>query len=470
MTSTLNGCTPWPEEFTDRYWAAGHWRGTTLDNLLRGWVLRFGPRTALVHGETRLTYAALNRRIDRMAAGFRLRGLRRGQRVVVQLPNVPEFVITVFALMRAGMVPVLCPVSHRAPEVSHIVRVAQATGYVGPSVYRGFDHTAMAAGIAAEGPFLRRVFPFEAPGDSSPYGGFTTDTSGCHYFPLGSLDSPPDPALTQRADEVAFFLLSDTNADINAETTTDTNAWPPRLVPRTHNDYAHQVRAAAELVSLTENDVYLAALPADSALALGCPGILGTLSAGGTVVLLEDPGAAECLEAIGRERVTLTSVVPALARLWLDELPSAQADVSSLRLVQIVGGPPQRELAERIGSALDCRPQQVFAMAEGPLALTRPEDPDGTALTTHGRPLSSDDEIRVVDAEGKNLPEGEPGELLVRGPSTPRGYYREPAHNARSFTPDGYFRTGRLARRTPDGNLVVTGPGPASSERDGLGL
>ncbi|MEU9007107.1 AMP-binding protein [Streptomyces sp. NPDC048551] len=160
MTSMLDGCTPWPEEFADRYWAAGHWRGDTLDGLLRGWALRFGPRTALVHGSTRIIYAQLNRRVDRMAAGFRLRGLRPGQRVVVQLPNVPEFVVTVFALMRAGMFPVLCPVSHRAARLSPLVRVTQAVGYVGPSAYRSFDHTAMAADIAAEGPFLRRVSPW----------------------------------------------------------------------------------------------------------------------------------------------------------------------------------------------------------------------------------------------------------------------------------------------------------------------
>ncbi|MFD8979556.1 (2,3-dihydroxybenzoyl)adenylate synthase [Streptomyces sp. NPDC059564] len=445
MASMLDGCTPWPEEFVDRYWAAGHWRGNTLDNLLRGWALQYGPRTALVHGATRITYAALNRRADRMAAGFRLRGLRPGQRVVVQLPNVPEFVVTVFALMRAGTLPVFCPVSHRAPEVSHLVQVAQAVGYVGPSTYRGFDHTAMAADIAARGPFLRRVFPLEAPGDSSPYGGFTTDPAGCHYFPLGSVDSPPERPLAQRADQVAFFLLS-------AGTAT-----APPLIPRTHNDYAYQARAAAELVSLTENDVYLAALPAESDFAFGCPGIVGTLSVGGTVVLVEDPGPAECLPVIGRERVTITSVGPAVAERWLDALATVQADVSSLRLVQIGGAPLPRATAERIGPELGCRLQQVHGRAEGLLALTRPADPDETVLATQGRPLSPDDEIRLVDADGKDVPDGEPGELLARGPYTPRGYYRAPDHDARSFTADGYFRTGDLARRTPDGNLVVTG-------------
>jgi 2,3-dihydroxybenzoate-AMP ligase len=462
MASMLDGCTPWPEEFVDRYWAAGHWRGNTLGDLLRVWALQYGPRTALVHGGTRITYANLNRRVDRMAAGFRLRGLRPGQRVVVQLPNVPEFVIAVFALMRLGAIPVFCPVSHRASEVSHIVQVTQAVGYVGPATHQGFDHTAMAADVAAQGPFLRRVFTLEAQGASSSYGGLTVDASGCHYFPLGSIDAPPERAITRSADQVAFFLLS------GAATAA------PQLIPRTHNDYAYQARAAAELVSLTENDVYLAALPAEFNFTFGCPGIVGTLSVGGTVVLAEESGPAECLPVIERERVTITSVLPAVARVWLDVLATDHADLSSLRLVQIGGAPLPRATAERIAPELGCLLQQVFGMAEGLLTLTRPADPDETVLTTQGRPLSPDDEIRIVDADGMHVPEGETGELLARGPYTSRGYYRAPDRNARSFTADGYLRTGDLARRTPDGNLVVTGrhlgvPRPADHE-DPCGL
>ncbi|MGW2815859.1 AMP-binding protein [Streptomyces sp. NPDC001415] len=96
-------------------------------------------------------------------------------------------------------------------------------------------------------------------------------------------------------------------------------------------------------------------------------------------------------------------------------------------------------------------------MAEGLLILTRPDGPDESVLTTRGRPLSPDDEIRIVDGDGEDVPAGEPGELLARGPYTVRGYYRAPDHNARAFTADGYFRTGDVVRRTPDGDLVVTG-------------
>ena len=96
-------------------------------------------------------------------------------------------------------------------------------------------------------------------------------------------------------------------------------------------------------------------------------------------------------------------------------------------------------------------------MAEGLLNYTRLDDPDEVICTTQGRPLSPGDEVRIVDASGRDLPDGEPGALLTRGPYTPRGYFRAPEHNARSFTSDGWYRTGDIVRLGPGGNLVVEG-------------
>ncbi|MFF8833272.1 AMP-binding protein [Streptomyces sp. NPDC015131] len=440
----LDGCTPWPEEFTDRYWMAGHWQGYTLDDLLRGWAVRYGPRTAVVGGDTRLTYAQLNRRADRMAAGFRLRGLRPGQRVIVQLPNVPEFVVTVFALIRAGAVPVLCPVSYGAGGVSRLVRVSEAVGWVVPPEYRGVDLAATAAQIAAEGPFLRRVFTYEAPGASSPYGGMTIDPAGCHSYPLGSIDAPPEPATALGAGQVALLLLAGGAGEA------------PALVPRTHNDYACQARAAAEAVSLTEDDVYLAALPAAVNLAFGCPGILGTLSVGGTVVMVEDLDPAACLAAVARERVTVASLLPETARAWRDAGAAVRAEAGSLRLVQI-GGAPEDPVATEPVPALGCATQRIVDLAEGLVTTAGPTGPGEPVPTTYGRPLSPGDELRVVDRDGRDAADGRPGELLARGPHIVRGYYRTPDRTARSFTPDGYFRTGLLAARTPGGEVTVVG-------------
>src|SRR2546429_8696148 len=92
------------------------------------------------------------------------------------------------------------------------------------------------------------------------------------------------------------------------------------------------------------------------------------------------------------------------------------------------------------------RVQQVFGMAEGLLNYTRLEDPDEEVFTTQGRPCSADDEIRIVDEDGQDVPPGAPGELLARGPYTIRGYYNVPEHNLRAFTSDGYYRSGDVVR------------------------
>lgn len=96
-------------------------------------------------------------------------------------------------------------------------------------------------------------------------------------------------------------------------------------------------------------------------------------------------------------------------------------------------------------------------MAEGLLCFVRLDDPDELRYETVGRPISAGDEVRLVDEEGNTVPDGMVGELLVRGPYTLRGYFRDPEHNARSFTVEGFYKTGDLMRRHPSGNYIVEG-------------
>jgi 2,3-dihydroxybenzoate-AMP ligase len=208
---------------------------------------------------------------------------------------------------------------------------------------------------------------------------------------------------------------------------------------------------------LTVADTYLAALPVEFNFAWGCPGVLGTLAAGGIVVLVDDPGAEACFRAIERHRVTVTSVVPTVAQLWLEEAEWTGRDLSSLRTLQIGGAKLRPEVAARIEPVLGCRLQQVFGMAEGLLSMTRRDDDPAWITHTQGRPVSPYDEVRIVGEDGREVPDGVAGELITRGPYTLRGYYRAAEHNLRAFTADGFYRTGDLASRTPDGNLVVEG-------------
>jgi 2,3-dihydroxybenzoate-AMP ligase len=427
----LNGCTPWPDDVAERYRARGLWRGETLGSLLRTAAARFGPAPALVHGERRVSYTELDRWVDRTAAGFARHGIAAGDRVVVQLPNVPEFVAVCFALFRLGAAPVFALTAHRSQEIGHLCRSTGAVAYVLPGVHRGFDHRVPARDLRAEVPALRLLFSLDGDGDD------TVD--------LSTVDADPGDLVEQDPSDVAFFLLSGGTTAL------------PKVVPRTHDDYAYQARAAASLLGLSTSDTYLAVLPLEFNFTWGCPGVIGALAAGGTVVLADDPTADDCFALVARERVTVTSVVPSIAQLWLEAAEWTDADLSSLRIVQVGGATLQRSVAERIAPAFGCELQQVFGMAEGLLTFTRSGDAPDVVLGTQGRPLSDEDEIRIVGPDGRNVAAGEVGELLTRGPCTPRGYYRAPEHNAVAFTEDGFYRTGDLARLTGDGNLVVEG-------------
>src|SRR5690606_19305332 len=148
------------------------------------------------------------------------------------------------------------------------------------------------------------------------------------------------------------------------------------------------------------------------------PGFQGTFQRGGKVVLLLQPEPAEAFALIERERVTATGLVPALAIRWMDAPERTQYDLSSLRLLQVGGARLNPKVARRVRPTLGCQLQQVFGMAEGLLNYTRLDDPEEVVLQTQGRPLSPADELRVVDDQDRDVPPGQPGHLLTRGPYT----------------------------------------------------
>jgi 2,3-dihydroxybenzoate-AMP ligase len=429
----LDGFTPWPAERATRYRELGYWIDRPLGSLLRARAEASPTRTALVAGSTRLTYAELDDAVDRLAAGLAGIGLRSGDRILVQLPNIPEFVELCFAAFRLGVIPVLIPPAHRIAELGALASISGAVGYVIPDRLGGFDYRELARELREREPGVRQVIVVGEPDSETDQQAF----SALATEPVPLAD--PDPA------DVAVLLLS------------GGTTGRPKLIPRTHNDYHYNARASAAVTGLGPDDVYLTALPVSHNFPLACPGVLGTVSVGGTVVLAPTPSAEDCFALIAREKVTVTALVPSITHHWLEEAESPHPDLSSLLLLQVGGARLSDKAAARVEPVLGCRLQQVFGMAEGLLNYTRLDDPDELITSTQGQPLAPDDEVLLVDADGQPVPEGEPGELLTRGPYTFNGYYREPEHNARSFTPDGYFRSGDLVRRAPTGHLAVVG-------------
>jgi len=174
--------------------------------------------------------------------------------------------------------------------------------------------------------------------------------------------------------------------------------------------------------------------------------------------MLGSPEPERAFATIAAEGVTHTAVVPAVAQRWIAHQRDGATDhLGTLEVLQVGGARMPDEIAAQVRPVLGAKLQQVFGMAEGLLNYTRLDDPDDVICTTQGRPMSPDDEILVVDENDDPVPDGAPGALLTRGPYTPRGYYRAPEQNARAFTGDGWYRSGDIVRRRPDGNLIVEG-------------
>jgi mycobactin salicyl-AMP ligase len=434
----LAGFIPFPADRAEVYRATGHWAGRPLDAILRDAAASWPERTAVIDARGVLKYDDLDRRADRAAAGMRALGIMPGDRVLLQLPNCCEFAITFFGLLRAGAIPVMCLPAHRDAELGHFLDVADAVGIVIADTAGGFDYRGMAERLAASHPALRHVI---VDGDPGPH---TAWTSVCDPVGLQTATSPAPPP-RPAANDPALLLVS------------GGTTGAPKLIPRTHDDYVYNATASARLCGLTGDDVYLVSLPAGHNFPLACPGILGAFSVGATVVFGTDPSPEAAFSTVRRHGVTVTALVPALARLWAQACQWEPEPPKSLRLLQVGGAKLAPADARDIRSSLTPGLQQVFGMAEGLVCYTRLDDTAEIIEQTQGRPLSTHDEVRVIDDDGIDVPIGASGELLVRGPYTINGYFRAERDNSRSFSPDGFYRTGDLVRRLADGYLEVTG-------------
>jgi 2,3-dihydroxybenzoate-AMP ligase len=232
----------------------------------------------------------------------------------------------------------------------------------------------------------------------------------------------------------------------------------PKLIPRTHNDYAYNSKIAAEVCAVSGDSTLLLVLPIAHNLPLACPGIQGFFLKGGRVVLGASTKPEDMFGLIEKHRVTHVKVVPALLIRLLNDASLPNYDLSSLRIIQSGGQSLQPETRLRTNRLIPSAfVQENFGMAEGLIMFVRIGDPEAVRLVTVGRPVSPDDEVKLLDDELNEVRPGEVGEMCCRGPYTLHGYYGVPEYNARMFTPDGFYRSGDLMRQHSSGNYIVEG-------------
>lgn len=439
---SIEGVVPWPDKVAEQYRKAGYWQGTSIGSHIAEQVDRRPDGVALVDGPARLTYRQLWDKAASCAQYLLDLSIAPGDRIVLQLPNSWEFVALTLACFRTGIVPVMALPAHRRHELTHLASLSEATAIVVADTDRDTDLRQIAQQVAAEVPSIRTVLVHgELSNDVTPHAPERALAAGMDT-PVRFTDAEYEPT----GADVACLLLSGGTTGL------------PKLIVRTHDDYVYNVLRCNDVTEFDSDTVYLGTLPSSHNFPLACPGILGALFVGGRTVMLPSPAPDRALRTIDAEGVTVATVVPAVAQAWIEHQREHHAMTgATLRVLQVGGSRMPDELAARVEPVLGARLQQVFGMAEGLINMTRLDDDPEIITNTQGRPVSEADEIAVVDEIGEPVPDGTPGALLTRGPYTPRGYFRAPEHNAKAFTPDGWYASGDIVVRRPDGNLVVAG-------------
>ena len=435
----IEGVVPYPPEYAAMCRAKGYWQDKTLAQEFAVVFKQYADRTAVIDGDAEYTYADVDRLSDRLALNLLQLGLRPLQPAVLQLPNVAEFVLLYFALQKIGVIPIAALSTHRYGELSQFVRISAATSCFYPESQGDFRFGPMVARVQDESPSLRWriVLGRPGPGEHS----LTDLIEREPKLRRSALDKimldPSDPAIYQ---------LSGGTTGV------------PKLIPRTHNDYAYNSKTAAPVVGVTRNSTLLLVIPIAHNLALACPGIQGFFFNGGKVVLSASAKPEEMFRLIQRHGVTHLKVVPALLIRLINSPVVGNFDLSTLEVIQSGGQRMQPEVRLRTKELIpSVTVQENFGMSEGMLFFVRLDDPEEVRLETCGRPICPDDEVRLVDDDGNEVAPGEVGELTCRGPYTLRGYLGVPEYNAKQFTADGFYCSGDLMRLHPTGNYVVEG-------------
>ena len=435
----LEGVVRFPQEFAARYRAKGYWEDRSLRDTFAEISARYSDRVAIIDRDREVTYAELDERATRLALNLLDEGLRPLDRVVVQLPNVVEFAYFYFALQKIGCIPIMALPTHRYREISQFVELSGAAACVAPDRARDFDYTKLIRRIRNAHTNLRLGIILGA----APKG-FLSLTELIERKSVRSADDLK--SITIDPEDPALFQLSGGTTGV------------PKLIPRTHNDYIYNSKMAASVTAVGPDKILLDVLPLAHNLPLACPGLQGFFIHGGKVVLANTTRGEDIFPLIERHRITHVAVVPALLIRWINDPLIKKFDLSSLQVIQSGGQRLQPEIRRRTEELIpSVTVQENFGMAEGMLMFVRLDDAEAVRMETVGRPISPDDEVRLVDEDDNEVAPGEVGEFLARGPYTLRGYYGAPEYNARAFTTDGFYRSGDLMRQHPSGNYMVEG-------------
>jgi acyl-CoA synthetase (AMP-forming)/AMP-acid ligase II len=437
---TASALTPrgtYPAETIAWFYERGYWTSETLPDVLDRRAATDPDRPLIIDGPTVLTNAEVRAAAYRVAAGLRSLGVTAGDRIAVQLPNWPEYVLTYYALARLGAIIVPLMPIYRHKEVAYMLGLTGASAYIGTSA-EAFDHLAMVRELRGDLPELRAIVTVRS----------AAQPGEVRYEDLvAGSGAPQEERLGPRPDPDAGHLIGFTSGTESQ----------PKGCFHTWNSYSFTPRMQRLLYEVTPDDIALVVSPPTHTSGLAA-GLLNPLVSGATACLMPKWSPREALTLIGRYRATMaTGATPFIAML-AEAYDPAVHDVSSFRMFLCGGAPVPAALIARVRQTLGTtKVLPVYGQTESLILTTcRPADTDERAATSSGRPAPGV-QIAIVGPVGTPLPVGETGEIQYRTPGAMLGYWQNPAATAVAIDRAGWRHSGDLGFLDAAGYLQITG-------------
>lgn len=440
MSNLLKGFTPYHPDDVEVYNRLRYWPGLTFGDVLDRAADMFPDKIAFVDGRSRMTYGQARDKANQLALGLIKLGIKPADRVMVQLPNWNEFAVVFFALQKIGAIDTLLIDRYRAHEITHIASLSESIYWILPETYKKTDYLPIIQEVLEKSPQIENVLLARGTGQ-----GEHKDLEAI----LNTKDPLPDELKTlaaRRPNPMQVAHMGPTGGTTGL----------PKLVPRTHNDLICASEFCARAWEMDIHDVTLLTGPIGHDLTFS-KGFLGSVLTFGCCVFLDSTDTDDICRTIEQEKVTTTVWVPTLAKRLVDHPLLHSYDLSSLKKMHCGGGASLANLIQAVQDKLGCRFFNGYGATEGQTAISRSSDTIEIVKTTVGKPTCPYDHYKIVDLNGREQPEDTPGELLIKGPGVFTGYYKNKAENRQIFTPDGYFKTGDVAKIDKQGRITLCG-------------
>ena len=395
------------------------WPPPTSRGLLEWAAARYGQAEAVVHGARRFSFGQVLEASCRLAAGLAARGIRRGDRVAMWLPNWPEWIFARYALGILGAVAMPINTRYKAEELAYCLRQGECRALLSADRFLGMDFRGMVDSVRGDLPMLEWV-------------AYADEIERMLALPPLMPERWPEIS----PDDVGYMIY-----------TSGTTSFS-KGVQLTHRNLSRNTIAAGRAVGLMPGERMLVAVPLFSSFGT-CHLSFAALSAGACLVLQDHFDPPATLELLERERITYLPCVDTMLLAMAETGRVGAHDLSRLgRIMAAPLNPAGIVAASELFKAREVWTGYGLTEASAISGLNLARGPEDEALF---RPLA-DIEVRVVDPEtGRPQPVGKEGEIQVRGGHITPGYYKMPDQTAALLLPDGWMHTGDLGREEAPG-------------------